>query len=123
IRDPDEARELAVDRNEHHGLRLGPHGIGRRVEVAYVDAELGHESLVSDPGLPTPNLANDASSRSRIKIAHALEGELPVGRASEDRLGERMLARPLERCGVSKDLVFAEAGGGDDAHEARLALR
>jgi hypothetical protein len=118
----EQARELSVDGEEHHRLRLGAHAVGDRGERLGAHAELVEKRLIAERDLASSHFADDASTRARREVLQ-LRGREPLRlRAAHDRRGERMLARALERRRQAQDLVFGPTARRDDADELRLAL-
>ena len=110
---PPEARSCRRDRSR----------FGSRPALARVDAEALHEACVAErdgaaprqcPRTPLPRSASKCSGASSSTPARLGGGD--------DRLGQRMLARPLEARGERSSVGLVEARERDDVGQRRLAL-
>ena len=82
----DQAREPAVDRDEHHGLAFGALPVGPLNQRTGVDGKALQQPLVADRDLAAVHPAAHALAGDRVEVSclHELEPPLP-GRGDDRR--------------------------------------
>ncbi len=106
---PQQARQGAVDGDEDDRLPGGLERLGPPPQLPGLEPQLGEQRPVAQHHLAALDPPADTLAGARGEVARGGQLQAPVGGAGDDRLGQRVLAGPLEGGGQPEEVGLARA--------------
>ena len=99
----------AVDRHEHHGVRLAAQCLRARDQIC-PPRPIFEDSLATDANDAPADVGAHACTGGRDKVRRRVECDSAIARAGDDRRGERMFAGTFDARRQPQHFGFVEAG-------------